>query len=1390
MQVIPILHDNPHNDVILSYAKSACESFHDDAAIGDTASRAFINNEITYILKFDKQDKDVSRVIIYEIPSKVGGLGIGGSTLFNQGNGLGISGHYTTSVWSGLGVSGSAMPRLDGMGGLGISGTSGVYKYPQGGVGVDGSSNSAFFYRQVGGLGLGGIAEAFAQGGGGTLNGDKEHIAYIGLLCTSEHILNDNNFSDTLIGLIGLSSVQSSLSTASYTNIGVSSLSTYSKIIQHTNVFNIGLLTPSDIRFLSHSIYNIQGISNIGLISSSTLNKDYIRTADANIGLLSSSISTPNIDWLEVQDHFYGVTYADICNAVTSPYVAGVFTYYVNNTQITLTDHPNANPSLTINYTFTPSDLNNYAPISGSKTFNIRKKALTVTADSKTKNYGTTFSNYTATYSGFAFSETFATSGITGAPSFSSTAASSTGTTASIIITVGTLSSNNYDLSFTNGTLTVNPMPNYVSTSSIQIQWDTAGGQPKPTVGGKGWINSTSLYSSNNNTILTYTNCGYTITNGNYFEITKGNQNIVFRIMTPSLNNAYTGTEYYYNAFYSSGIPINVSATIDGVAPKLSVGMPYKQVVFTFKDALTNTSITPTYTSDVTNNLTVFYNVFGIKAGGGVGLVDLNVHIPAQTIGGRDYAETEWCVTIPIEKGALTFSYIAPANPIWTQNGYYNYGLLYSSIMTATVKQEDNTNIILDTNIGRLFYYDTRFTPNMIVGSNDYIDSNSTKWYLKAEYTLLDNVNYYIANNISSGTIAVPQIQAIPYGTIPTPNITYSDPNHYVGSTVTLTFPSWPNTLNPNNINFQVTNDVAILTNADYINKVFTFLLKKAGSFDSTAIFMTIDPVRNIPNTADVVYGVTEFYQISCVDPSIKTSQNLTVTAPNCFMDDSYTITSTHQSSVNNIYQIGVWSSASGLCPITINGSTLTAVHAGTATILVTNAGDSTYYPASIETTITISKKDISNNITWSNFTDTYPNPVSNAWVNRLTSVYNNNTLNYEYYYFVNSVKYNLNPNSTLAPGSTYTIYAKLISDDYSSTDKSISYTYNKGSLTIIYPTLVNNIVPTQVISFDTTVSDGILLSDYSWATLSLVRNDNSVLSLLNNNTLWSHNKNTTGTSGIAVIGYDIPTAKKALYTFDNRSFTVDVRGLVPITYLGQDAGKITPNSPSVPVQVYVGGNDGTGGLPVYGDNYSFELGFPQYAGDVTFNLALTDNQHSSYTNIGELITDHRYGIAITRGPNYYNNIANNYLMVWDNYTQVNTQYALPLEPKWSTIHELGTTEYNNFFNNSNRIVGSGQVHANASIINGYRYSFWSQLFYPRLNVDLYWQRIAYGTEFGIWYPNEVTYKGPDTNKINSSSSTIEQSITWLGMNWLGHVGSITIIVVYKIEQAAGLWPT
>jgi hypothetical protein len=98
----------------------------------------------------------------------------------------------------------------------------------------------------------------------------------------------------------------------------------------------------------------------------------------------------------------------------------------------------------------------NYDFVFANGTLTVNKATLTVTADDKSRPYGTDNPPLTASITGFVNGETQATSGVTGSPDLSTTATiTSPAGTYPIVAALGSLTAGNYTFAFVSGTLTV-----------------------------------------------------------------------------------------------------------------------------------------------------------------------------------------------------------------------------------------------------------------------------------------------------------------------------------------------------------------------------------------------------------------------------------------------------------------------------------------------------------------------------------------------------------------------------------------------------------------------------------------------------------------------------------------------------------------------------------------------------------------------------------------------------------------------------------------------------------------------------------------------------------------------------------------------------------------------
>ena len=144
--------------------------------------------------------------------------------------------------------------------------------------------------------------------------------------------------------------------------------------------------------------------------------------------------------------------------------------------------------------TFTTSDLNAAihtitAVYSGDTCFTgntglsfqaVNKAVLTVAADSMSRAYGDPNPTFTASYTGFKNGETLAASGVTGDPSLSCTATTTSPVgTYTIVTGSGTLAANNYTFAFVNGTLFVTNPPD-TTPPTVSIAAVTPNPRPSP----------------------------------------------------------------------------------------------------------------------------------------------------------------------------------------------------------------------------------------------------------------------------------------------------------------------------------------------------------------------------------------------------------------------------------------------------------------------------------------------------------------------------------------------------------------------------------------------------------------------------------------------------------------------------------------------------------------------------------------------------------------------------------------------------------------------------------------------------------------------------------------------------------------------------------------------
>jgi hypothetical protein len=135
----------------------------------------------------------------------------------------------------------------------------------------------------------------------------------------------------------------------------------------------------------------------------------------------------------------------------------------------------------------------NYSPISyQAGTMTVSKAPLTIAADGKSMVYGSSVPALTYTPSGFVGSDT--ASVLTGSPSLSTTAVSTSGAgNYPITLSAGTLAASNYLFTFINATLTANPAPLTITADNKTMTY--GGTAPALTASYSGFVNGDTAAS-------------------------------------------------------------------------------------------------------------------------------------------------------------------------------------------------------------------------------------------------------------------------------------------------------------------------------------------------------------------------------------------------------------------------------------------------------------------------------------------------------------------------------------------------------------------------------------------------------------------------------------------------------------------------------------------------------------------------------------------------------------------------------------------------------------------------------------------------------------------------------------------------------------------------------
>jgi hypothetical protein len=339
-----------------------------------------------------------------------------------------------------------------------------------------------------------------------------------------------------------------------------------------------------DLQSMSFSLTGTAMISSPGALSASG---DWSFSDGSGSGTWSATASntvpvTPTISWSTPAAIVYG-TPLSTSQLDASATVPGTFSYLPANGSVLA-----AGNNQTLRVTFTPTDTTDYTTATLTTTINVTPAPLTITADNKSIVYGAPLPTLTASYSGFVNGDMLATSGVTGAPSLTCTATTTSPVgTYTITAAQGTLAANNYNFTFLDGTLTINPRPPQI--------WDGGGANNLWTTK-ENWVDDVAPKVGDN---LIFPQLNPPEPHNVYNDFANGT---VFGSITVS------GSGYYFqgNAYQSSMVEVQANINVEANAihtGTLTIGAgsvltispissgPQSQGTINDVDVITNTSV-------------------------------------------------------------------------------------------------------------------------------------------------------------------------------------------------------------------------------------------------------------------------------------------------------------------------------------------------------------------------------------------------------------------------------------------------------------------------------------------------------------------------------------------------------------------------------------------------------------------------------------------------------------------------------------------------------------------------------------------------------------------------------------------------------------------------------
>jgi probable HAF family extracellular repeat protein len=299
--------------------------------------------------------------------------------------------------------------------------------------------------------------------------------------------------------------------------------------------------------------------------------------------------ATPIITWNNPADIVYGTALSGThLNATAS--VPGVFTYTLAEGTML-----NAGANQTLHADFAPTDTTNYEMAKKDVSINVNRAALTVKADDKLKTYGDATVPFTVGYTCFVNGED--PSVLAGTLAFNFTDAPTTAA-GSHTITPNGLSSSNYDVTFADGTLTVNRA---ALTVKADDKTKTYGDAAMPfTVGYTGFVNGEDPSALAGTLAFNFADAPTTAAGSHTITpsgLSSGNYDVSFADGTLTVNRAAltVKADDKTKTYGDAAVPFTVGYTgfVNGEDPSALAGT----LAFNFADAPTTAagshSITP-----------------------------------------------------------------------------------------------------------------------------------------------------------------------------------------------------------------------------------------------------------------------------------------------------------------------------------------------------------------------------------------------------------------------------------------------------------------------------------------------------------------------------------------------------------------------------------------------------------------------------------------------------------------------------------------------------------------------------------------------------------------------------------------------------------------------------